>query len=144
MIAIPAKDIGMLEDKIRPMLDKAFDNTSDPQIDKSDHWIALLKSGSVFCFISNDFEFLFLCSKCNEIFYINIIAGSNFKKHVANGIETALDFANFLGCKIVISQARLGAARALEKHGFSEVKYRKKHKTIMKVIGDSQTSSAGR
>jgi hypothetical protein len=137
MIAIPAKDIGLLEYKIRPMLDKALDNTSDPQIDNTDHWIELLKCGAVYCFISKGFEFLCICSKTNRIFYINIVAGSNLKKYAQNCIEDISSFANFLGCKMIISQARLGAAKELKKNGFNEVKYVKKHVTMMKVIGDS-------
>ena len=124
MIAIPAKDIGLLEYKIRPMLDKALDNTSDPQIDNTDHWIELLKCGAVY-------------STTNRIFYINIVAGSNLKKYAQNCIEDISSFANFLGCKMIISQARLGAAKELKKNGFNEVKYVKKHVTMMKVIGDS-------
>ena len=144
MILVPTKDIGMLEDKIRPMLDKAFDNTSDPQIDTADHWIGLLKVGAVFCFISNNFEFLCICSKTSDIFYINVVAGSNLKEHTKNGFEDVLSFANFLDCKMIISLARIGAAKELKKKGFKEVKYIKKHVTMIKVIGDSQTSSAGR
>ena len=56
MIIIPTKDIAMIEYKIRPMLDKAFNNTSDPQIDNADHWIKLLKSGAAFCFMSKNLE----------------------------------------------------------------------------------------
>ena len=57
MILIPPKDIGIIENKIRPMLEKAFDKTSEPQIDTADGWIALLKNGAVYCFVSRDFEF---------------------------------------------------------------------------------------
>ena len=137
MILIPPKDIGIIENKIRPMLDKAFDKTSEPQIDTADGWIALLKNGAVYCFVSRDFEFLCICSKTNDIFYINVVAGSNLKKHTKNGFEDVLSFANFLGCKMIISLARIGAAKELKKKGFKEVKYRKKHITMMKVIGDS-------
>jgi hypothetical protein len=121
MIAIPSKDIFIFEDKIRKMLDKSFEDVTNPKIYETEDWINRLKSGLVICFADRNIEFI-----------------------IDEAIEDITDFAKFAGCKMIQTTARFGAAKYLEKAGFQEVKYKKKHKTVVKVIGDSQTSSAGR
>tara|TARA_B100001173_G_C15777874_1_gene457998 strand:- start:6 stop:440 length:435 start_codon:yes stop_codon:yes gene_type:complete len=144
MIAIPSKDIFIFEDKIRKMLDKSFEDVTNPKIYETEDWINRLKSGLVICFADRSIEFIIICSNANSTLYLNVIAGKNFSKHVDEAIEDITDFAKFAGCKTIQTTARFGAAKSLEKVGFQEVKYKKKHKTVVKVIGDSQTSSAGR
>ena len=137
MIAIPAKDIFILEDKIRNMLDKSFEDVTNPKIYETEDWINRLKSGLVICFADRNIEFIVICSNANSTLYLNVIAGKNFSKHVDEAIEDITDFAKFAGCKMIQTTARFGAAKSLENAGFQEVKYKKKHKTVVKVIGDS-------
>ena len=137
MIAIPAKDIFIFEDKIRNMLDKSLEDVTNPKIYETEDWINRLKSGLVICFADRNIEFIVICSNANSTLYLNVIAGKNFSKHVDEAIEDITDFAKFAGCKMIQTTARFGAAKSLENAGFQEVKYKKKHKTVVKVIGDS-------
>ena len=137
MIAIPSKDIFIFEDKIRKMLNKSFEDVTNPKIYETEDWINRLKSGLVICFADRNIECIVICSNANSTLYLNVIAGKNFSKHVDEAIRDITDFAKFAGCKMIQTTARFGAAKSLEKVGFKEVKYKKKHKTVVKVIGDS-------
>ena len=101
MIAIPAKDIFIFEDKIRKMLDKSFEDVTNPKIYETEDWINRLKSGLVICFADRNIEFIVICSNANSTLYLNVIAGKNFSKHVDEAIEDITDFAKFAGCKMI-------------------------------------------
>jgi len=137
MICIPSKDIFIFEDKIRKMLNESFEDVTNPKIYDTEDWINRLKSGLVICFADKNIEFIVICSRAESTLHINVIAGKNFADNIENAIEDITDFAIFTGCKKIQSTARLGAAKSLEEAGFQEVKYKKKHKTVVKVIGDS-------
>ena len=106
-----------------------------------DDYIDTMKEGKRYLFATIPIEFIVVCQleivKEKKRLVILFCAGKNYKKHVDDGIETCIDFATISGCSEIISHIRIGIAKDFFRWGFSENKYKHKHKEVFKVIGNS-------
>ena len=148
MILVEPKDIDAVEDQIKPLLKKACEDHMSHVFVTVDDYIDSMKEGRRYLFVTDPIEFIvvFQFEIVNEKKRLILLfcAGKNYKKHVDEGMQTLLDFAEIADCSEIISYVRLGITKDLFRWGFSENKYKHEHKEVFKVIGDSQTSSAGR
>jgi len=141
MILVPTKDIHIIEDYIKPFLVKSSEDVMSHDYETADDCLYKLKKGSFLLFSSIPMEFfviVFLEIKENtKRLWVSKIAGKNYHKHVEDAFKTLELFAKTIGCSDIVVYARIGTTKELFKLGFEEVKFKKKHITMMKVIGDS-------
>ena len=141
MILVPAKDIHLIENEIRPLLIKACDDSMSHPFVTAEDYLDSLKEGRVLLFTTIPVEFIviirFNIIKNKKGLTILFCSGVNYRKHWKNALQLCIDFATVTGCCEIRSTVRVGIAKDMFTFGFSENKYRNKHIEVFKAIGDS-------
>jgi hypothetical protein len=141
LIVARSEDIYLIKKKLLSMLEKSLDNVEFPIMEKASEVLENIQRGKYVLFISEDLQFIIVAgitvSNSQTILNLMKMAGEDFAGHYEDADKTITDFAKSIGATKIYCHARLGITKKLEDCGYEELVFSKKHKHMIKAIGDS-------